>query len=224
MKHLGRIALLVAVCALNTTVAHAWTFYNSNVKHIGQPEKWACGPTTIAMWAGSTKKATLDPYKIADQCCGRNGTNIPEFMKGMISWTPKGYYFAEWEYKDREAAVKGIMYTIAQYGEPVAIAGGDGTHYLVVRGGRSEKNPYSSYGAKNAIQGVYVNDATEASKHYKGPVSGMYKNTEYNPSKLMAYWTKIGSLWDKKYRSIERECCSSRQGKTYDDNSEFTNY
>ena len=85
-----------------------WSFYNSNVVHKSQPETWICGPTTIAMWAGSITRRDLNPY---------------------------GYVFSEWEYVDKEAAVKGIMWSIARFGEPVTVAGGNGSHYLLVRGG-----------------------------------------------------------------------------------------
>lgn len=203
-----------------------WTFYNSNVVHKSQMETWSCGPTTIAMWAGSIRRQDLAPVPIADRCCGRDGTIIPEFLQGMYNETPYGYVFSEWEYKDQEAAVKGIMWSIARFGEPVAVAGGNGTHYIVVRGGRADSNPYSNYGESNHIRGVYVNDATEGSPHYGPPVSGMYRHLEYAPSALMNYWTRIGGIFDKKYRSIERGCyaCWGQQGQTYENNDQFTNY
>lgn len=208
----------------NTAQAE-WKF-NPSVGHVSQPENWICGPSTIAMWAGFIRKQSLDPYAIADSCCGSDGTNIPEFLDGMFDSTPYGYVFSEWEYKDKEAAVKAIMWEIARFSQPVSIAGGNGTHYVLVRGGRADSNPYQSYSENNHIRGVWVNDSTEGSPYYAAPVSGMYKDKEYAPSTLMNYWKPIGAWYDKKYRSMERECytCWYAQGATYENNDTFSAY
>ena len=230
-----------------SSVNAEWKFQNANVRHSGQSESWICGPTTISMWASAIwrvrtnsisysspqktidlRKQNIPPMDIADSCCrgGNNGdaTNIPEFMRGIYDWTPSNpaYIFSEWTYSNDKAAIKGVMWTVARFGEPVAVAGGNGSHYLLVRGGRSEYNPFDYYSSKNPIRGVYVNDATEDSPKYSRPVSGMYKDREYPPATLMGYWTKIGAQWDKKHRSIERYGTSN--GKTYSNNDRFENY
>ncbi|HEX8736763.1 MAG TPA: hypothetical protein VF721_15635 [Pyrinomonadaceae bacterium] len=218
--------VLTLLLGLSYQIKAEWRFINSNVAHQSQKENWSCGPTTIAMWAGSIRRASLNPLTIADNCCGRDGTTIPEFMKGMFNNTPYGYVFSEWEYSDPEAAVKGVMWSVARFGEPVAVAGGSGTHYILIRGGRADYNPYTNYNENNHIRGVYVNDSTEGSPHYSAPVSGMYRGQEYPPEKLMRYWTKIGYPWDKKHRSIERGTYKAwdKQGKTYENNNVFTNF
>lgn len=222
-----------------------WKFQNSNVRHSGQAENWSCGPTTISMWASAIWRArgqgysyvsgnrgvlvplnsmNISPRDIATQCCGTDGTTIPEFIKGIYHWTPASppYIFSEWAYDNDKAAVKSIMWTIARFGEPVAVAGGNGMHYVLVRGGRSDYNPHTYWSSANPIRGVYVNDSTENSPIYGSPVSKMYKDREYTPSKLMEYWTRIGGIFDKKYRSIERYGTSN--GKTYNDYSWFSNF
>jgi hypothetical protein len=260
---LGTVLALGCIMA-NATGANAeWKFQNSNVRHEGQPESWACSPTTISMWISSIhrtrgnlysytvvpernprtvnlSRGNVPPLDIANQCCrgGKNGdaTDIAEFIKGMYDWTPSNppYVYAEWAYSNEKTAVKGIMWTIARYGEPVAIAGGNGMHYLLIRGGRADYNPFTYYSENNHIRGVYVNDATENSPvpNYKeGPVSRMYKDKEYNPAELMKYWTPIGNPGilgigrDKKYRSIERYGTTAKEnGKRYDNNDFFKDF
>jgi hypothetical protein len=202
-----------------------WEF-KANSPLIGQEADWSCGPTTIAMWVGTVAAWTPNQFWIADSCCGSDGTTIPEFLRGLYDWTPYGYVYSEWEYKNKYAAVKSIMWSIAQLNEPIAVAGGSGTHYVLVKGGRADRNPYFDYSADNHIRGVWVNDSTEISPHYGYPVSGMYSYKEYNPSTLMEYWLPIGGFFDKKYRAIRRNCfaCWDRQGKTYEWNDEFSDY
>lgn len=214
--------MMLGVCAPGLV---GWSF-NPSVTHRAQPETWACGPSTIAMWAGYINSATYDIYAIGAYCDSEDGTTIPEFMDGMYEYTPYGYVFSEWEYSDKQAAVKGIMWSISRFSQPVAVVGGNGTHYLLVRGGTADSDPYTTYSESNHINSVYVNDSTELSVHYAGPVSGMYKHIAYDPEDLMVYWTKTGSIFDKKYRSIERGCyaCWSDQGATFNNNDNFSDY
>jgi len=162
----------------------------------------------------------------ADVCNAEDGTTIPEFLTGIYEFTPYGYVFSEWEYVDPQAAVKGAMWTISRFDQPVAVAGGSGTHYLLIRGGSADSDPYTYYSESNHINIVYVNDSTENSPYYGSPVSGMYKNDAHSPETLMTYWVKIGGIFDQKYRSMERSCyaCWSHQGATFNNNDSFSDY
>jgi hypothetical protein len=233
-KSITLFCLTLILLQITVVSAQAqWNYQNPWVPHTGQPTKWSCGPTNIAMWAGAIRHQCLDLYQIADQCCGTDGTNIPEFMKGMYYWTPYGYVFSEWAYTDKEAAVKGIMWSVARFNEPAVFPGGNGywgfgagSHYILIRGGRADYNPYSQYGENNHIRGIYVNDSTESSPVYSAPVSGMYRSQEQMPSTVTNYWPQIGASGDKKYRSIERNCygCWQSQGATYYNRDSFINY
>lgn len=211
--------------AFGVLVLGGWEL-DLDIEHIGQPENWICGPTVIAMWAGFVGNISYDPYDIADSCCGENGTTVPEFMDGIYNYTPYGYVFSEWEYSDKQAAVKGIMWTIARYDEPVGIIVEDGGHWILVRGGIADQDPYTYYSESNHISKVYVNDPTEDSPYYSSPITGMYKGEPYDPEILMDTWTKIGAIFDKKYRSVERSCyaCWSDQGATFNNNDNFSDY
>jgi hypothetical protein len=231
-------SLCVAIFFLTTPVfaQSQWRFQDPNVVHRPQPTDWSCGPTNIAMWAGAIRRQSLDIYQITNQCCGTNGTTIPEFMNGMFNWTPYGYVFSEWAYTDKEAAIKGIMWSVARFNQPAVFPGGNGifgfgagSHYILVRGGRADYNPYQQYGENNHIRGIYINDSTENSpvpKYRYGPVSGMYRSQEQMPSTVANYWPMIGASGDKKYRSIERNCyqCWQSQGATYYNRDSFTNF
>jgi hypothetical protein len=221
---------------------------NLSVVHVSQPEKWLCGPSTVAMWTGFINHASYDPYSMAQKMgVGQDGASLPTFLQGMFDQTPYGYVYSSVGYSDDHAAVKGIMWTIARFNEPVSVVGGNfhlgdfinfgeplgwatGLHYLLVRGGRADKDPYAYYGDSNHITGVFVNDATENSPKYSAPVSGMRKDVEYPPARLMQYWGVTGAAWyqwwEKRHTSIERECfaCWSYQGQhlTWDDS--FTTY
>ena len=222
-----------------STGPNQWNFALP-VQHVAQPENWLCGPSTVAMWAGHIGQKSIDPRSLASRYGIQNRTTLDEFMTMMFNETPYGYVFASWGYDNKYAAVKSIMWTIARFNEPVALVGGDkfplinwlgygsGTHYLLVRGGRAERNPYQDYSDRNHILGVWVDDSTESAPGYQRPVSGMWRNVEYHPATLMDYWLRTGPWeWgEKKYRSIERECfaCWSRNLKSFDWNDSFNEY
>lgn len=209
------------------------------VQHRSQQEDWSCGPNTIAMWAGYVNKASIDTNQIAKKYTGvKDGTNIEEFMTAMYSLTPFGYVFSEWEYKDKYAAIKGIMYGVARFKEPVAIAGNGGNHYYLIVGGVASKDPYKYYGKNSSIKYLYLHDSREGSPLYTNPkrlskywvsiqANPIFKRgTRYTPNEVLRSWTKIGSIFDKKYRSVERNTFMAwnLQGKTQENNQTFSKF
>lgn len=230
-------AIFVLVTILGTTgFAKDWTF-KAKVNHRAQQEDWSCGPNTISMWAGYISGSKIDPNTIAKKYTGvNNGTTITEFMSAMYYLTPTAYTFSEWEYDNKYTAIKGIMYGVARFNEPIAIAGNDGNHYYLVVGGVATKDPYTYYGTKSSIKYLYLHDSREDSPLYTNPkVLSKYwasihtyplfkKGTLYTPSEVLRNWTKIGSLFDKKWRSIERNTPKKTQGVTYENNNSYSSY
>lgn len=221
---------LVVILVMQVSAASAgvgWS-YNPTVSHVPQPNDHTCGTATMAMWIGYIYKMSIDVDDVAATYYSDDGTKPEELLQVMFDWTPYGYVFSQWEYSDPQAAVKGLMWSIARFNQPVAIVGlesGPG-HYILVRGGSASYNPYTNYSESNHIWGVYVNDPTEGSPAYSYPVSKMFRKQPYAPKVLMDFWKKRGAYGDKKYRSFERECyaCWSLQGKTQENNYVFTDY
>lgn len=227
---------LVYICLLILMLAipafSQWSLQLS-VPHRSQQENWSCGPNTIAMWAGYIRRQSMSIYPIADKYCGRDGTTIPEFMNAMFRSTSYGYVFSEWAYENKYTAIKGVMYSIARFSEPVAIAGNGGGHYYLIVGGGATKNPYTYYGTRSNIQYLYVHDSRENSPLYDTwstrpflsyPI--LRKGQRYTPAQVMANWTKIGAWGDKKYRSVERNTHAAwgSQGATYYNRDNFSSY
>jgi hypothetical protein len=234
---LNRLTKTVIVSVLILTLSGttlAWHFYNSNVEHLSQEETNTCGPTTMAMWLNAIYRgkgwnfrispSTLDQYRTSD---GNSGTSLPEFRQGMYDWTPADYFFADWIYGSKYTAMKAAMWTIARYGEPMAVSGGPpenfGIHYVLIRGGEATGNPYWDFGENCHITGVYVNDATEGSRHYSVVVSGLQKWKKHSPEDVMNYWTpRQNSWWRQTYEgipaqtwhSVERDSCQC-EGQKY---------
>jgi hypothetical protein len=240
MKYLKR-TLMVLLCLSVVGVpvqAKDWEL-KIKVQHRSQQEDWSCGPNTIAMWAGYIRKTSYDTSQIAKKYTGvKSGTTIPEFMSTMYSLTPWGYVFTEWEYNNKYTAIKGIMYGIARFNEPVAIAGNDGNHYYLVVGGVASRDPYKDYGTASVIKYLYLHDSREGSPLYTKPkrfskywtsiqLNPIFKKgTRYTPNEVLRSWTKIGSVFDKKWRSIERNTTGvwKLQGATSENKTKFSRF
>lgn len=242
-KRRGFAGLLTVMLLLSAT---ARTFgqwqVQLPVQHRSQQENWSCGPYTIAMWAGYIKKASIDTNQIASKYTGTGtGTTIPEFTNAMYQLTPYGYVFSEWAYANKYTAIKGIMYSLARFNEPVAISGNNGGHYYLVVGGVASRNPYTNYGTQSNIQYLYLYDSRENSPIYTNPsllqgewgawLSVHYwpifkKGQRYTPDQVMLNWTQIGASGDKKWRSIERNSYAAwgSQGATYYNKATFFSY
>ena len=219
----------------NPALAKDWEVKLS-VKHRSQQENWSCGPNTIAMWAGILKNASIDTMSIADKYTGGrgDGTNIPEFTNAMYQLS-KPKIFAEWTYLSRFTAIKGVMYTIARFNEPVAISGNDGGHYYLIVGGVATQNPFVYYGKESKIKYVYLLDSRENSPLYTNPkkFSSAWwsvftypifkKGQRYSPNEVMSRWTPI-PWYNAKWRSVERVPNTKKQGATYNNKDFFFSY
>lgn len=232
------LLVLLCLCVVGVPAqAKDWEL-KIKVQHRSQQEDWSCGPNTIAMWAGYVTRASIDTKQIVRKYTGNDGTTIPEFMAAMFPLTPHGYVFTEWEYKNKYTAIKGIMQGVARFNEPVAIAGNGGNHYYLVVGGVATKNPYQHYGKNSSIKYLYLHDSREGSPLYTNPkrLSKYWlsiqanpifkKGTRYTPNEVLKSWTKIGSLFDKKWRSIERNTYQAwkLQGATRENNQSFSKF
>jgi hypothetical protein len=231
---LSAFALLFAA---GSASAQQWEL-QLNVKHRAQQENWSCGPYTIAMWAGYLKNAPYDTNSIAKKYTGGlgDGTNIPEFVDAMHQLTKPNKY-AEWTYINRYTAVKGVMATVAQFKEPVAISGNDGGHYYLVVGGVASKNPFVYYGKDSNIKYVYLLDSRQNSPLYTNPKaftsawwSVTYwpifkKGQRYTPTEVTNRWTPIPwtSLYPK-WRSVERVKNTKPQGAPYNNTDRFLSF
>lgn len=223
------------LCAADGASAQQWEV-KLNVRHRAQQEDWSCGPNTIAMWAGHLKNVSYDTNSIAKKYTGGlgSGTNIPEFADAMHQLTKPNKY-AEWTYINRYTAVKGVMATIAQFNEPVAISGNDGGHYYLVVGGVASKNPFVYYGKDSNIKYAYVLDSRENSPLYTNPkrLSGAWwsittwpifkKGQRYTATELTNRWTPI-PWYAPKWRSVERVKSTKTQGATYSNNDWFFSF
>jgi hypothetical protein len=207
-----------------------------NVKHRAQQENWSCGPNTIAMWAGYLNNASYDTMSIAKKYTGGvgDGTNIPEFTNAMHQLTKPNKY-AEWTYISTYAAMKGVMATVAQFKEPVAISGNYGGHYYLIVGGVASKNPFVYYGNDSHIKYVYVLDSRQNSPLYTNPKAFtsawvsvttwpiLKKGQRYTPHEVMRNWTLV-PLYDPKLRSVERVKSTKTQGATYNNRDFFFSF
>jgi hypothetical protein len=237
-RHNGLTAFLSVLLLLaftSSAFAQQWEVQLS-VRQRAQQENWSCGPNTIAMWAGYLKNASYDTNSIADKYTGGrgDGTSVPEFVDAMYQLT-KPYKYAEWEYSWDTAAIKGVMYTIARFNQPVAISGNYGGHYYLVVGGVASKNPFVYYGKDSSIKYVYLLDSRENSPLYTNPKVGssawgsittwpiFKKGQRYTPAQVMANWTRV-PWFNLKYRSIERVPDSKPQGGTYRNGDFFLSY
>lgn len=232
-KKVIRLVYFLLVFSFASSLVYGQWQLQLSVQHRSQQESWSCGPNTIAMWAGYIRRQSMDVYSIADRWCGRDGTNIPEFMNAMYQSTPYGYVFSEWAYTNKYTAIKGIMYSIARFNEPAAISGNDGGHYYLIVGGGATRNPYTYYGTRSSIQYLYVHDSREGSPLYDTrivrpflPKPILRKGQRYTPEQVMNNWTPIGAWGDKKWRSIERNTYAawSSQGATYYNRATFFSY
>lgn len=234
------LTVLVLLSATTETFAQQWQV-QLPVQHRSQQENWSCGPNTIAMWAGYIKKASFVTNTIADKYTGRDGTDLKEFEDAMFALTPYGYVFSDWAYTNKYTAIKGIMYSLARFNEPVAISGNNGKHYYLVVGGVASRNPYTNYGTQSNIQYLYLYDSRENSPIYTNPslLQGEWKSwlsvnywpvfkkgQRYTPDQVMLNWTQIGAIGDKKWRSIERNSYAAwgSQRATYYNRASFFSY
>ena len=228
------IASIFFAAASNTSVqAQQWEVKLS-VPHRAQQENWSCGPNTIAMWAGYLKNSSVNTMQIADKYTGRDGTNIPEFASAMHQLTKPNIY-AEWTYNWKYTAIKGVMYTVARFNQPVAIAGNDGGHYYLITGGIASKNPFVYYGKDSKIKYLYMLDSRENSPIYTNPkrLSSSWwsivlypilkKGHRYTPEEVIRNWTPI-PWYNPKWRSVERVPNTKKQGGSYNNSDYFLGY
>jgi hypothetical protein len=234
------LTVLLLLSATARTFGQQWQV-QLPVEHRSQQESWSCGPNNIAMWAGYIKKASFVTNTIADKYTGRDGTDLKEFEKAMYALTPYGYVFSDWAYTSKYTAIKGVMYSLARFNEPVVISGNNGKHYYLVVGGVASRNPYTNYGTQSNIQYLYLYDSRENSPIYTNPsllqgewrawLSVNYwpvfkKGQRYTPDQVMMNWTRIGASGDEKWRSIERNTYAAwgSQGATYYNRATFFSY
>lgn len=229
------LSVLLLLAFTSNASAQQWEV-QLPVRHRAQQENWSCGPNTIAMWAGYLKNASYNTNSIADNYTGGrgDGTSIPEFANAMHQLT-KPYKYAEWEYSWPQAAIKGVMYTVARYNQPVAISGNNGGHYYLVVGGVASKNPFVYYGKDSSIKYLYLLDSRENSPLYTNPKAfssawwsiSSYpifkKGQRYTPEAVMLRWTRV-PLWNPKFRAVERVPDSRTQGATYRNGDYFLSY
>lgn len=223
----GKAAILMLL--LSITSFSQWSL-QLPVQHRSQQEYWSCGVNTIAMWSGYINKSSMNVYSIADRYAGRDGTSIPEFMNAMYQTTPYGYVFSEWGYENKYTAIKGVMYSVARFKEPAAIAGNNGQHWYLIVGGGANRDPYTYYGTRSSIQYLYVYDSRERSPLYDNGQGERYykilrKGQRYSPDEVINNWTRI-PWYDLKYRSIERNSYAAwgAQGATYYNRAVFYSY
>lgn len=208
--------------------------------HYAQEESWSCGVNVARMWAKFITPANT--YTVADMTpyTGNDGTTIPELLNAIYAKTPMGYCFAEWEYKDKYEAVKGIVWTLEKLDQPLAISGqvyngNPGMHYYLMRGYKgthaSNKDGYAGY-PDFKVEGIYVEDTVSQSVYYNTPPHyesvGKYavaSSTLITSSALTtSYWTPIGGWLDKKYRTVERVTDCSKNGQTLENNTVRNSY
>jgi hypothetical protein len=218
---------LAFICFFAVGLAYGQWELRLSVPHRSQQEDWSCGPNTIAMWAGYVGRRSINTYSIADQYTGRDGTSIPEFLNAMDGLTDSPYAFNEWAYSNKYAAIKGVMYSVARYNEPVAFAGNLGQHYYLIVGGGANRNPYTNYGMQSSIQYLYIHDSRQYSPLYDRGQNNIYpilrKGQQYSPDQVMGNWQKIPLIFDRKWRSVERGNRGT-QGNTYNNTTVFFSY
>ncbi len=208
--------------------------------HYAQEQSWSCGVNVARMWckfispSKNYSESNMTPYT------GTDGTTIPELIQAVYINTPAGYYFAEWEYANKYEAVKGVVWTLEKLDQPVAIAGqvydgNPGMHYYLVRGYKgthgSNLDGYTGY-PNFKVEGVYVEDTVYGSSYYStgdhyqsvGQYAVPSSTLITSASLTTHYWTPIGGVFDKKYRSVERVSSSSNQGKTLENNTVRNSY
>jgi hypothetical protein len=208
-----RAGLFTIGCALGLIAqapeALAQFNFQSVVGQIGQPNHYTCGPTTVAMWANALRRCScVTPtsalgWMNANGCVvnANDGTNIPEFIRGISGLGPSGYSYAEFAYTCQTGLVKSIAAKVAQYQEPLAVSGIYGQHWFLVRGVTATANPNPST-SSSRISGFYLNDSKFQSPAY----SSYYfsPNAVYAPSTFLSNVQAIGSLLDRRYRTVER--------------------
>lgn len=203
--------------------------------HYSQEQSWSCGVNVVLMWAKFVNPQNTYTINNITPYTGTDGTTIPEMLTALYYRTPNGYCFAEWEYLNKYEAVKGVVWTLENLDQPVAIAGqvydgNPGMHYYLIRGYKgthsSNKDAYNGY-PNFKVEGVYVEDTVYGSSYYS---SGEHYQTigkfAVAPNTLITstsltthYWTPIGASGDKKYRSVERVTDCGKHGKTLENNT-----